>query len=244
MRILTYNVHSCIGTDGKVSPERISEVIGRVNPDVACLQELDLQRKRTGRCDQAGRIAQLLGMSARFFPTIEAEAEQYGDAILSKHPMQISRAATFPPVPRPIPDEKRGAIWAEVKLAGVSWQIISTHLGLGRTERWLQAAHLSDAWIGEASRAGPVVLCGDLNSRPRSRVHHLLSTKLVDAHRLLKVKNSPTFYTRLPFICLDYIYVSRSLLVRDISVVKTGLSRVASDHFPLQANIAVSLAPV
>jgi len=39
--VMTYNVHSCIGMDGKISPLRIAEVIDRYHPDVIALQELD-----------------------------------------------------------------------------------------------------------------------------------------------------------------------------------------------------------
>ena len=34
IRIMTYNVRSCIGMDGKISPQRIARVIGRYEPDM------------------------------------------------------------------------------------------------------------------------------------------------------------------------------------------------------------------
>ncbi|MEJ2690059.1 MAG: alkaline phosphatase family protein, partial [Deltaproteobacteria bacterium] len=48
LRLLTYNIHSCIGLDGKMLPERISRIIGRMAPDVVCLQEVDRGMKRSG----------------------------------------------------------------------------------------------------------------------------------------------------------------------------------------------------
>ncbi|HEX3854100.1 MAG TPA: hypothetical protein VHW01_24220, partial [Polyangiaceae bacterium] len=30
-KVMTYNVHSCVGTDGKLAPERIAEVIARAS---------------------------------------------------------------------------------------------------------------------------------------------------------------------------------------------------------------------
>src|SRR5690606_25634562 len=44
LRVMTYNVHSCIGMDGKLDPERIARVIARARPDVVALQELDVGR--------------------------------------------------------------------------------------------------------------------------------------------------------------------------------------------------------
>src|SRR4051812_16573543 len=129
MRVLTYNVHSCIGMDGKHSPERIAEVIRSADADVVCLQELDLRRAKTLRADQSRIIADCLGMTFEFHPTVKREDEHFGDAILSKHPMTLVRAATFPAVPRPMPNEMRGAVWTRVILVGDVWQIINTHFG-------------------------------------------------------------------------------------------------------------------
>jgi endonuclease/exonuclease/phosphatase family metal-dependent hydrolase len=41
----------------------------------------------------------------------------------------------------------------------------------------------------------------------------------------------------MPWICLDYIYVSSDVTVIDASVVSSPLARVASDHFPLLTEV-------
>src|SRR5215213_10279563 len=158
MRVLTYNVHSCIGTDGKHSPDRIADVIASAAPDIVCLQELDLRRKKTLQADQSRLIGERLGMAFHFHPTVKREAEHFGDAILSKHPMTLVLSATFPPVPRPIPDEMRGAVWAEISIGPQIWRVINTHFGLGREERRLQAKYLAADWIEKAT-PGPLVVC-------------------------------------------------------------------------------------
>src|SRR4051812_7214833 len=48
LRIMTYNVHSCRGTDSKLSVERIAAVISDCSADLVCLQELDVGRIRSG----------------------------------------------------------------------------------------------------------------------------------------------------------------------------------------------------
>jgi endonuclease/exonuclease/phosphatase family metal-dependent hydrolase len=52
-RILTYNVHSCRGTDNKLDVGRVAEVIAQSRPDIIALQEVDVGRRRTGKVDQA-----------------------------------------------------------------------------------------------------------------------------------------------------------------------------------------------
>ena len=39
MRVATYNVHSCIGTDGRHDPDRIATVIAELDADIVALQE-------------------------------------------------------------------------------------------------------------------------------------------------------------------------------------------------------------
>ncbi|MGD9302608.1 MAG: hypothetical protein PVI13_13610 [Desulfobacterales bacterium] len=41
LRVMTYNIHSCVGMDKKVNPERIARVIGAPTPDIVALQEVD-----------------------------------------------------------------------------------------------------------------------------------------------------------------------------------------------------------
>jgi endonuclease/exonuclease/phosphatase family metal-dependent hydrolase len=68
LRLLTYNVHRCRGTDRQVSPERIAKIIAATGADVVALQELDVNRIRTGRVDQAQFIAAALDMAFHFHP--------------------------------------------------------------------------------------------------------------------------------------------------------------------------------
>src|SRR5690606_38620944 len=42
LRIVTYNVHSCVGLDGRLSPARIARVLARCDADVIAIQELDV----------------------------------------------------------------------------------------------------------------------------------------------------------------------------------------------------------
>jgi len=56
IRIMTYNIHSCIGMDGKASTQRIAEVIFRSGVDIVALQEVDTGLARTGLIDQAREI--------------------------------------------------------------------------------------------------------------------------------------------------------------------------------------------
>ncbi len=239
---MTYNVHSCIGTDRKLSHLRIAEVIATYDPDVVALQELDLARPRSGWIDQAAEIADRLKMNFQFHSTLRIAEEQYGDALLSKSPLRLIRSAQLPRPPRRlIPMETRGALWAAVDFGATELQILTTHLGLLRRERRLQAeALLGRDWTGNPRCLPPTVLCGDFNCRPTSRVYRMFSATFRDAGRVAgsrgSVSNS-TFPSRWPLLTLDYLFVTNDLDVRNFQVPKTDLTCLASDHLPVIVEI-------
>ena len=69
-RIVTYNVRRCLGTDGRLEPGRIAEVIASCDPHIVALQELDVGRARTGGVDQAEAVAAALGMQMHRHPSL------------------------------------------------------------------------------------------------------------------------------------------------------------------------------
>jgi endonuclease/exonuclease/phosphatase family metal-dependent hydrolase len=168
-------------------------------------------------------------MQFHFHPAIRAAREEYGDAILSRYPLRLVRSGELP---HPLGSEPRGALWVEICEGKERWQILNTHFGLGRHERRAQARALA-RWVEAALAHPPVVLCGDLNSRPRSAVHRLLGPGFREAQQTAHGSHHSTFATQFPWICLDYIYASADVEIVSAEVRKDLLTKVASDHFPL-----------
>ena len=83
IRVLTYNIHHAEGTDGKIDPNRIADVIRAENPDVVCLQEVDRNMTRTGGMDMPALLAARLGMNVAFGPNLEIQGGHYGNATLT-----------------------------------------------------------------------------------------------------------------------------------------------------------------
>ncbi|HEX5177098.1 MAG TPA: endonuclease/exonuclease/phosphatase family protein [Chthoniobacteraceae bacterium] len=232
---MTYNVHSCVGTDGDRSLARIAQVISDARADVVALQELDHQRVRSQLTHQAEALARELSMDFHFHPALRIADEEYGDAILSRHALEMIHAAELPGVAPRWCREARGALWVTLPAEGTAWQIINTHFGLGRAERFDQArALLGDDWIRAAEMRGPVIVCGDFNSQAGGRVQRLLASRLKDAQG---TRHRSTFPSRFPLLCLDYIFVGRGVRVNSVEIVRNSLTRVASDHLPLVADV-------
>lgn len=241
LRVMTYNVHSCVGTDAKLSPSRIARVIARHDPDVVALQEVDVGRARTGGIDQAHEIARALEMDFHFHPSLELAEERYGNAILSRFPMKLVKAARLPGPPGA---EPRGVLWVEVDADGTLVQVLSTHLGLGTSERADQVQELlSDRFLASPQCAGPVVVCGDFNLIPWSRTYRSLRRRLTDAQVGLKThRPQRTWSSALPLARLDHVFLGGALAVEDVEVPRTQLVRCSSDHLPVIVTVRVKPA--
>lgn len=233
--VMTYNVHSSIGMDGKISPLRIAEVIDQCNPDVVALQELDAGLVRTSLIDQAHLIALTLEMSYHFHACLQLEEGGYGNAVLSRFPLCLVKSGALPTEPVNSFFERRGVLWVEIEVAGRPIQILATHFGLNRKERISQAETITGPeWLGHPDCRAPVVLCGDFNSLPRSSAYRRVTRHLHDCQVGLKgTRPKGTWPVQLPLMRIDHLFVSSDLKVKSVTVPRTPLTRIASDHLPL-----------
>jgi endonuclease/exonuclease/phosphatase family metal-dependent hydrolase len=241
-RIVTYNVHRCVGNDRRLNVARVAEVLASLAPDIVALQELDVGRRRTGGVDQAHEIARRLDMACHFHAALTVEEERYGDAILTCYPerlMQVGPLPGYDPIPRL---EPRGALWVEVEIGGRAVQIINTHLGLIPREQQIQAGFLAGpAWLGHPQRQGPTILLGDFNATATSVVYRTFLGELAAARTLARTKSpTATFPAPLPVLRIDHLFVSPQIRVTDVFAPFTPLTRAASDHLPLVMDFDVA----
>ncbi len=239
LRVMTYNVHGCVGMDGKLDAERIARVIARARPDVVALQELDVGRVRSLGMDQAQLIARYLEMEFHFHPAMHLEEERYGDAILTHLPQRLVKAGALPGLADKPRLEPRGALWVAVDLHDREVQIINTHLGLYPRERAAQVeALLGSDWLAHEACQEPVIVCGDFNALPSSPVCRRLGAQFEDAQASAQAhRPQATFSSRLPTMRIDHLFISPGLEVAAIDIPRSELARVASDHLPLVAEI-------
>ena len=243
-RILTYNVHRCVGMDGELDVARIAKAIAQMRPDIVALQELDVGRMRTGLVDQAHAIAELVGMRFHFHPAFQVEEESYGDAILTACPIQVMKAGALPGSNAVRGLEPRGALWVKIDLGGVELDVVNTHLGLVPHEQRAQASALvGDSWMGHPDCTDPAILLGDFNATPRHAAYRRLAERLRDAQKAHRRHGLPTFPSRFPMIRIDHVFVSRSVTVTGVHTGHGALIRQASDHVPLAIDFRIDLRP-
>jgi endonuclease/exonuclease/phosphatase family metal-dependent hydrolase len=187
-------------------------------------------------------IARELEMHASFCCTVEKAPETYGHALLSRFPVEVLASGLFSAHEG---REPRGALLARICLDGQQLYFLNTHFGLTDVERGAHIAELlGPEWLGRTPPEEPLIVCGDFNMMPNSRPYRRLAERVHDVQLLVKdQKPMKTFFAFLPFSRIDHIFVSEHFEVENIRVPQNTLTRTASDHLPLIAELKLIQLP-
>lgn len=241
LRIATWNVHRCVGTDGRCDPARIARVLRSFDCDVIALQEVDDREGPHEHSMQLGYLARAAGMTPIEGQTIARHDGHYGNAILTRLRVQAVRRHDLS-VPR---REPRGALDVELVIDDTRrLRIVAVHLGLTQRERLQQVgrlgASLDAAPASPMSRDESFVLCGDFNEWRRDGAVLRGLQALVRCDDEVR---SPTFHSRWPLFALDRIWARRPAVLQNVRAHRAGEARTASDHLPLSATLIVAAEP-
>jgi endonuclease/exonuclease/phosphatase family metal-dependent hydrolase len=227
LRIVTYNIHGCVGLDRRRDPARIAAVLREIDADIVCLQEVAARGARGPNGDQAAYLAEATDHNVILGGTARGRG-RFANAILTRFPPVATRAIDLA-----VPGyEPRGAIDVDLMIGDRILRVMATHFGLHAGERRLQANRLIAALGEPAATSGPsphaVLLVGDLNEwRGRAGGVGALD-------QCLGPSAAPrTFPSWMPVLPLDRIYAFGPAMLRDVRVYRSPLARLASDHLPL-----------
>jgi len=220
LRIASYNVHGCRGSDGRKDASRIVEVIRELDCDTVGLQEVDY------RLDY---IAGRLGMQCVPGLTLVRHDGPYGNALLTRRRVLDVRRLELGYGRR----EPRNALDVDLEVGAQPLRVIVTHLGLFGAERRWQVRKLLEMVRDTEER---LVVLGDINewfpfSRPLRWFNRLLG-------------RSPTersFPSRWPLFALDRVWVRPRHALLALKAHRSPLAEKASDHLPVKAIVATQL---
>jgi endonuclease/exonuclease/phosphatase family metal-dependent hydrolase len=222
-RVMTWNIHGGVGSDGLCDLRRVADLVLRHRPDIVALQEIDSRRKAPGAETAFAFLADCLGRHAAEAKLITAPDGEYGHAVFSRWPIAGAVRHDITLAGR----EPRAAIECVVDTPRGPLHVVAAHLGLSLRERHRQAALLSSLARSEAERT---LILGDFNDWIwRGSVQRALASTL-PARTHYK-----TFPARLPLFALDRIYARpASLLQRSWT---DPSAKTASDHLPVIAEL-------
>ena len=198
LRVASYNIHECVGGDGRRDPARIARRAardrrrrhrpagGRRPPGRHAHVDADaIPRRHAAACTRS---------PAR---RCSARSGHYGNALLTRRPVLDVRHVDLTVYRR----EPRGAIDVDLDIDGAVVRVLVTHLGLLPGERRTQVRRLLDV-LGRPPLATSSILCGDINEwfavgRPLRWLHA----------RLGRTAGVATFPAAFPVFALDRIWV-------------------------------------
>ena len=232
VRVATYNVHRCIGTDGRGDPARVAEVVSELQCGLVGLQEVDNTPGDTPTSRQLEYLAQATGMTGVPGLRIIQRWGHYGNALLTRHRVLGVRRHDLSISWR----EPRGALDVDLEIEGIECRVIVTHLGLTPGERRHQMRKIL-ALVAETPVEEPLALLGDINEwlpvgRPLRWMHALFG-------RPPSVRSFPSF---LPMFALDRIWTRPRGSLVEVSAFRSPVARLASDHLPVVAHWQLATA--
>jgi endonuclease/exonuclease/phosphatase family metal-dependent hydrolase len=226
LRVNSWNLHKCVGTDGVFDPARSIAIIAELNADLVALQEADNRfGRRTGWLELA-RLAREVGLVPRRISELPDGHGWHGNALLVRPGTEARIRRLRLPGAGP-----RGAVVAEIELASGLLRVVAAHLGL------LHGPNRQAAAVLQALAEGapiPTLLLGDLDEwRPGARS----SLRRLEPFFGPTPPAPPSFPARLPVLALDRILGWPQGIVTDVAAHDTPRARVASDHLPLTARV-------
>jgi len=223
LRVASYNVHGCVGTDGRRDAARIAAVIEETGCDTVGLQESDYE---------LDLIAGQTGMQAVPGLTLLRHDGHYGNALLTRRKVLAVRRLAFTWSGR----EPRNALDVDLEVGGHTVRVIVTHLGLWPAERRHQVKELLKL-LKHTPIHERVVVLGDINEwlplgRPLRWLNGLFGHTIVER----------SFPSRWPLFALDRAWVRPRHSLLALKAHRSPLAVLASDHLPVKALVATEAA--
>jgi len=225
LRVMTYNVRNCRGMDEKIDYQRVANIIKRVNPDMAAIQELDSASKRNDGVFALKELAKRSKMHYTYAPAIDFQGGKYGIGILSKQ-----KPLRYWTMPLPGREEQRVFLFTEFD----NYVLCCAHFSLTAEDQVASVPLIFDA-LKDVHK--PLFFAGDMNSVQGSPTQNALQQKFF----ALNDYHNNTIPGQNPTECIDFIYGFDN--GNSYSVLKQQVlydEPMASDHLPVFVDVKVN----
>ena len=268
LRVVTYNIAAGCGENkgfftrtlphGTGALKKVARALKEMDADIIALNEADFKNYRSLWTDQPKYIAKECGMQY----SCKAAGQSFsvffnsGNAILSKHPIVSHTAHKL----YKKDDMQRVCLEAKVDVNGTMVTVLNVHLSTTEEERLKQIEEVKRI---AAAVSGPVVLLGDFNAIPSSRVIESLlkpgqDKEFRDSNIVVNGPDAANNRRTVPAwepkdddvilgwsgtgnekqACIDYIFTSNDIGVED-NYTLNNATRKTSDHLPVVANLVI-----
>ncbi|MCT6875283.1 endonuclease/exonuclease/phosphatase family protein [Frischella perrara] len=235
----------------KMDLDLVAKAIKSMDADIVTLEEVDQNTTRSGNLDQAKILAEKVGMYYVFGKATDMDSGNYGNAILSKYPIEKTKI-----FPLPSGDfEQRALMLSKINVPGFDSPIyiFNTHFDWHEEDdvrlsqaRFINSIVFDDLDLDEEFPnlvTGIMLLLGDFNSVKNDRV----IKELEKYWSLVKQENvdTRTWPAGNPGLDLDHIFTSRNQkwYVEKLIIPNDGNEwnnvhwPLVSDHIPVIAKL-------
>lgn len=235
----------------KVDLDLVAKAIKAMDADIVTLEEVDQNTTRSGGVDQAKIIAEKTGMHYLFGKATDMKGGNYGNAILSKYPIETSKTFLLPSGSF----EQRALMLSKINVPGFDSPIyvFNTHFDWHEEDevRMAQARFINSIVFDDLDlddqfpnlASGIMLLLGDFNSVKNDKV-----IKELEKYWSLVKKDyvdTRTWPAGNPGLDLDHIFTSRNQIwkVEQLTIPNDGNGwngikwPLVSDHIPVIAKL-------
>jgi endonuclease/exonuclease/phosphatase family metal-dependent hydrolase len=241
LRVLDWNTHYGVGTDGRYDLDRIATYIARYNPDVISLNEVTRRSHYNTSDDQVVRYRDLLRAKTGrtwyyYYRTDNGASTGVGNAVLSRFPISSTSYCQL--------SARRVAVNAAINVNGRLINVWSTHLDSSTTSSSMRITEVRALTACTGAFAQQRIIAGDFNARDFTSEIGLMESGHYDGWAEAASDGTAVSYagntqfgaTRNTRI--DYVWMSKAasaLSVRSAQVYDTRSSTgvMPSDHKPL-----------
>lgn len=251
LKIMTYNIAggSYYGIDSDIdsngaAPRKLThcaQVIKDISPDICGLNEVNRFELDEEEADQTAFLKKFTGLGHGYFGKTNSFSfpvqRDYGNAVISKHPVLSSEIIMIPDPERKDENayyETRNVTKVKLDVAG-GITVLQTHFGLAVAEKQNAMTTLCDIID---NTEGPIVLMGDFNIRPTDFLLNPIRERLFDTAFIREneyLKTFPSYKTKHPDCKIDYIFVSKHFKTLSVDVPQLQVS----DHYPYLIEVEI-----
>ena len=246
LKIASFNIAHGMGLDNKIDIKRQAELLKKYNPDIICLQEVEIFSQRSNNIDELKEFSNYSGLKySTMGSNIIFQGGYYGNAVLSNNPIVFSRNYLFPQADTN--NEQRGTIYSKIIIQEKTFHIFSIHLSVFEEERLLAINTLYDI-ISSIDKDDYIIIAGDFNVGVEKIGNH--KYKIMDKdinttnfteyqilqQRLNKIDNRDlTWFSQTGESCIDTIFYSSNMNLISFETLKTEYS----DHSAIIAEFKI-----
>lgn len=225
LRLVSYNIRKAVGLDRRRSPERVLDVINRLEGDVVLLQEADRRLGDRPTALPRDMIERATDYTVAPLANNDVSLGWHGNAVLVRKGLTVTNTARLD-----LPGlEPRGAVMVELGGEQGNFSIVGAHLALLRPWRREQIKAIL-ASLDDARKAHSIV-AGDFNEWSQT----LGLEDLAGSHTV--VSPGKSFHASRPVAALDRVAFGSGLTLKNAGVDESDAARKSSDHLPVWADI-------